>query len=172
MWAKYGTDFKEVQRGADWLNHYKEVVGHEWVSKVVWVVQDIPLILNGGVFVDKYFEGIANSHFDLVGKGKHTKVCDTPEDTRGGELLSTYGVFDLKSTPEDIVTELKKHYPDILRIGVCPSNKYAIDLRVVRGGFRFHKNGGYRGGDVVGECVADSPAKEYMMFSILLVESC
>ena len=84
-------------------------------------------------------------------------------------LVQVYGVTDFNSEEDAkyCVETLLKHYPELKLLGDVPDRKFLLNITLVGDDFRFHKNGGYRGKDEVGEHVYDSPSEEYMMFQVL-----
>lgn len=90
------------------------------------------------------------------------------------EKVGTYskltGVTDVFDDTEKCFDNLFEQYPDLKILGTDVfGGKFALTLQLVDGGFRFHKNGGYRGKDEVGEHVSDSPSEEYLMFCLVRI---
>lgn len=83
--------------------------------------------------------------------------------------VPVYGVtdYDKSYDAKYCVQVLLDMYPELKLLGTIPDRKFMICICTVTDDFHFHKNGGYRGKDEVGEHVYDSPAEEYLMFNVV-----
>lgn len=177
MWIKPEDILHKIQP-AESLIRYKENTGEALVAPRIDYRKDCTVIHSSTNWLDVHYENVEDCVCDNI-YIKDGLVQVVTEDTmsnmsemyrEGWHLLQTYGVTDVFDDTEKCFDNLFEQYPDLKILGTDVfGGKFALTLQLVDGGFRFHKNGGYRGKDEVGEHVSDSPSEEYLMFCLVRI---
>jgi len=175
MWVQE-EDIIRTVHDQEWLDRYLNICKKEYKPCKVSYLENCT-IFSCGSWLDQYFENAEAMYGTYLGKG--SDVVDLEEGdlelwgelaTKGYEHLPTYGVVDFIEDETKCLDNLFKMYPELLCFAKDKNKKYAMTFSLATDDFRFHKNGGYRGEDEVGEYVCDSPSKEYLLFSVIEVK--
>ncbi len=160
----------------EWIDQFKELMGVEYKPSEIEIDKETGIAFHFGT--DSYlkwsYDNVEDCICDhLMGNEEGIMIIDGLADIQtarqsGKEFIQTYGLTDMSYDDQEIVDNLLTNYPELKHLA-NGDESYIINLEIAEGGVRFHKNGGYRGGDDVGESVYDSPADEYLMFSVFKV---
>ena len=172
MWINK-QDLSLVCHSEEFLSEYRRVMQKEYKTPEVNYLGDVPIIVVCSNYLEQHYTNVD----DLVGEYLYVSSENTVIDSspvgmidrldEGFTFFKSYGVTDLYEDEHCCIESLLKFYPEILQLGSCSENKFALVLTLCEGDFRFHKNGGYRGVDKVEEHVYESPAAEYLMFTVV-----
>tara|TARA_R110000851_G_scaffold201027_3_gene352214 strand:- start:10 stop:546 length:537 start_codon:yes stop_codon:yes gene_type:complete len=175
MWLQ-ANEVQDATHDEKWLAQYREISREEWKPSTIKVVQGVPLLLCDTNYLDFQFSNIedciCDNYFSLMhdlvpveGLAQWGKLAEG-----GYEIIMTYGTTDAYEDEGCCVKYLLQQYPELDAYARSSKGKFALSIGLVSGDFRFHKNGGYRGKDDVGEHVYDSPAKEYLAFTVVKIK--
>lgn len=185
MWIKQ-EDLVLKVHSEEVLTEYKNTTGKEYSVPAIKVREDCTVIPVNKNWMDVYYDNVESCTCDNIYIKKDCVRVVTPTMRRSQEdpseymmamfqngynLLQTYGVTDMLPDTEECFANVFEQYPDLKLITEAGIWKFALVFTAVEGDFRFHKNGGYRGKDEVGEHVSDSPAEEYLMFCLVYITS-
>ena len=180
MWTNIETDLtltNPTQEFLDtWMKYSDDNKPFEHKKVVVDSVTGLPILLGSPFHYECSYNEIQHEsplyeHLYTDGKKTYTfqDIYSMGLGTNAFEMIPVYGVTDFNEEDDAAycVETLIRNYPELKLLGNIPDRKFMICVATVTDDFRFHKNGGYRGKDEVGEHVYDSPAEEYLMFNII-----
>lgn len=176
MWATK-EQLVEEQHEQEWLDQFKTIMEKEYQASKVTFDEKTGITLHFGS--DSYlkwsYENVEecvcdNIYGDSSGIVNVQNLSEMSEAMEQGKsFIPSYGLTDLGGTDESILGTLLENYPELNNLAFG-EDSYIINLEIAEGGLRFHKNGGYKGKDCVGESVDESPSDEYLMFSVFKVK--
>ncbi|AUR86361.1 hypothetical protein NVP1084O_154 [Vibrio phage 1.084.O._10N.261.49.F5] len=177
MWATK-EDLIESNHDVEWLSKYKDICKKEFKRSELYIdsVNSIPAISLSGYRLS--YDNLENVYSWHKSDGKDLVEIDSfdtlhkYQDLGYNQDIPLYGVTDFipEGTEEELIKNVITNYPELKVFGTCSKSKYVLTLNLAVNDFRFHKNGGYRGKDNVGEHVSDSPSETYLQFGILKVK--
>lgn len=175
MWAKK-EQLKLAAHDQKWLDNYKNLInedGYKPSEIIIDETEGVALHFGSDMYLRWTYNNIEKCYDELYGNESEVVNVQSLHELsearqEGKEFIHSYGLTDLEKDDEAILATLLQYYPELrnLQFG---EDSYIINLEIAEGGLRFHKNGGYRGKDCVGESVDESPSDEYLMFSIFKV---
>ncbi|CAM0104454.1 hypothetical protein VPH5P1C_0037 [Vibrio phage 5P1c] len=178
MWAKKEQLTLEIHE-QDWLDNYKiylDKSGYKPSEVVIDEVDGIALHFGCDSYLKWTYSNVEdcvcdNLYGDEGGLVNVQSLQEMSDAIHGGKnFIPSYGLTDLGGTNENILSVLLENYPELRNLQ-HGEDSYIVNLEIAEGGLRFHKNGGYRGKDCVGESIEESPADEYLKFSVFKVKA-
>ncbi|MCP3681946.1 MAG: hypothetical protein GY861_04575 [bacterium] len=175
MWAKLENLTKAVHN-EEWLIQYKEILGKDYKTSEVCNVEEVAVHFGCGSYLSWSYSNVEDCICcDFYADDTGIVDVQSLEEMRevihsGKQYLSVYGITDLGAEEDEVLDILFSNYPELLLLGEDKTTEYILNLEIVEEGVRFHKNGGYRGKEIVGESVAESPSDEYLMFSVYRIK--
>lgn len=179
MWVNIESDLTlttpDQEFLGDWIKYSEDGQPFKHRLAEVDLVTGIPVATGDKFYTECSYEEISSLYDHIYVNEKECLVFEdiflTGKCVRDYTLVQVYGVTDFNSEEDAkyCVETLLKYYPELKLLGDVPERKFLLNISLVGDDFRFHKNGGYRGKDEVGEYVYGSPSEEYMMFQVLEV---
>lgn len=167
MWIKEG-ELKEFQHDQQWLDDYKKLFKRDYIAEALYLKEATVI---GPTPIDFCFSNVEAIYSELYTDGVTVREVDSLDTLSklinlGYKRLPVYGVMDYKEGITATLENLFKYYPELKAISTIKNESFALSFRVATEDFRFHKNGGYRGEDEVGEHVYESPKDKYLLFKV------
>lgn len=177
MWLKE-SDLELQTHDKEWLLRYYKIMGYPYKQPEVNYVSGVTIINSDYRFIDRHYTNLDDCICDtFFAKGNDLQILGNKGLSywremfhSGYETIVTYGVTDLYEDETVCMTKLFECYPELHVYANSTEGKFALSFSLATSDFRFHKNGGYIGKDDVGEHVYDSPAKEYLTFTVLRIQ--